>query len=298
RFCRPKKAPGRGYSPREALVEASGDGDSVNPNLLTERRSAAEDDGERGRRKEKRQRRKKFWRRLCCIDGSPSRDADKPKVEEIVQVQAAEAEPSREISDDPISLQDITFTIESHEPKYFEWVDGFPSSLGQINTETSDCLSEEIVVPTDQADTNEEPVKEDILSKYKMGYKLGQGGYGSIYTALRLADNLPVAVKIAQKSKSMEYINIVSTRNYCPPEYLSKGKYYGRSGTVYSLGVLLFFLVCEYFPDKSDKKKIKKRKWIDQRLSKECCHLLNSCLHPNPMKRIPLDELLLHDWFQ
>ncbi|TRY72854.1 hypothetical protein DNTS_013837, partial [Danionella cerebrum] len=310
-FCRKRKAPGCSYTPREELHEAFGDSDTVIPNLPAKRRSAAEDDGERGRRKEKRQRRKKFWRRLCCIDGSPSRDAYKPE-ERQDEVLEPEAEASREISDGTISPQDIVF-VEDHTSEYF---DGPQSSLGQINTESSGYLSEgEIVVPTDKPDTNEEPVKQDILSQYMIGYKLGQGGFGTVNAAFRLSDNLSVAVKIAKKSESMEYINIPDHPTpvplevgltvlankgpiYCPPEFFLEGKYFGKPATVYSLGVLLFYAVCGHFPKKSDLEKLEMWEWSQGRLSKECCHLLNSCLHPNPNERIPLDELLLHDWFQ
>uniref|UniRef100_A0A8C2CGT6 non-specific serine/threonine protein kinase n=1 Tax=Cyprinus carpio TaxID=7962 RepID=A0A8C2CGT6_CYPCA len=88
------------------------------------------------------------------------------------------------------------------------------------------------------------------------------------------------------------------TRKYCPPEYLETGKYNGRQATVFSLGVVLYTLVCGYYPDHTDLDKIKDWLWYLPSLSKECSHLINACLHPNPAERIPLDRLLLHDWFK
>ncbi|TRY94806.1 hypothetical protein DNTS_029835, partial [Danionella cerebrum] len=415
-FCRTRKAPGRKYSASEELQEASGDGDTVIPNSPAERRSVAENDGERGRRKERRQRRKKFWRRLCCIYGSPSRDSDQPDAG-----QNQVREPEAEISDDLKSPKDIIVSIEDQTSEYF---DCSKLSLGQIHIKSSGYLSEgEIVVPKNIPDSKEEPVKQDILSKYTIGYKLGEGGFGCVNAAFRLADNLSVAVKIADKRESMEYINIpdhptpvplevgltllantgppssriiqlldwqddedkyimvlqrpfssmdlrsyfrlknkrmnedkarrlieqvidaaitccnrgvlhrdiklenilvntitlditlidfgcgallhdtpyykyCGTAVYCPPEFFNVGKYFGKPATVYSLGVLLFYLVCGHFPKNKDRKKVENWEWRKRRLSKECCDLLNSCLHPNPRERIPLDELLLHDWFQ
>ncbi|TRY64571.1 hypothetical protein DNTS_033870 [Danionella cerebrum] len=388
-FCRTRKAPGRKYSASEELQEASGDGDTVIPNSPAERRSVAENDGERGRRKERRQRRKKFWRRLCCIYGSPSRDSDQPDAG-----QNQVLEPEAEISDDLKSPKDIIVSAEDQTSEYF---DCSKLSLGQIHIKSSGYLSEgEIVVPKNIPDAKEEPVKQDILSKYTIGYKLGEGGFGCVNAAFRLADNLSVAVKIADKRESMEYINIpdhptpvplevgltllantgppssriiqlldwqddedkyimvlqrpfssmdlrsyfrlknkrmnedkarrlieqvidaaitccnrgvlhrdiklenilvntitlditlidfgcgallhdtpyykyCGTAVYCPPEFFNVGKYFGKPATVYSLGVLLFYLVCGHFPKNKDRKKVENWEWRKRRLSKVQC---------------------------
>ncbi|XDV18107.1 hypothetical protein PO909_023871 [Leuciscus waleckii] len=101
------------------------------------------------------------------------------------------------------------------------------------------------------------------------------------------------------------YHTFSGTMQYCPPEYLETSKYYGRPATVFSLGVLLYSMVCGYFPDHSDQDKLKDWLWYLPSLTKalpsfhtECSHLINACLHPDPEKRIHLDRLLLHDWFK
>ncbi|KTF92751.1 hypothetical protein cypCar_00006338 [Cyprinus carpio] len=53
--------------------------------------------------------------------------------------------------------------------------------------------------------------------------------------------------------QSMAYTTFMGTPMYCPPEFLSQGKYHGETATVYSLGVLLFSLICGTFPDSHDK---------------------------------------------
>ncbi|KTF72605.1 hypothetical protein cypCar_00029104 [Cyprinus carpio] len=63
-------------------------------------------------------------------------------------------------------------------------------------------------------------------------------------------------------------MSIESTRKYCPPEYLETGKYNGRQATVFSLGVVLYTLVCGYYPDRTDLDKIKDWLWYLPSLSK------------------------------
>lgn len=46
------------------------------------------------------------------------------------------------------------------------------------------------------------------------------------------------------------------TDQYCPPEFKEKGEYNGKPATVWSLGVLLFALVCGDFPNADDLNKI------------------------------------------
>nr|XP_021333295.1 serine/threonine-protein kinase pim-2-like [Danio rerio] len=84
---------------------------------------------------------------------------------------------------------------------------------------------------------------------------------------------------------------------YCPPEFFETGKYLARPATVYSLGVLLYTMVCGYMPDYTDREKMQHWLWYLPSLSCECSHLINACLHPDPSERIQLEQILLHDWF-
>ncbi|XP_056318767.1 aurora kinase-like [Danio aesculapii] len=94
-----------------------------------------------------------------------------------------------------------------------------------------------------------------------------------------------------------EYHSFSGTEMYCPPEFFETGKYYARPATVFSLGVLLYTMVCGYMPDHTDLEKIQHWLWYLPSLSSECSHLINACLHPDPRERIPLEQILLHDWF-
>ncbi|XP_068074511.2 serine/threonine-protein kinase pim-2-like [Danio rerio] len=94
-----------------------------------------------------------------------------------------------------------------------------------------------------------------------------------------------------------EYHTFSGTEMYCPPEFFETGKYLARPATVYSLGVLLYTMVCGYMPDYTDREKMQHWLWYLPSLSCECSHLINACLHPDPSERIQLEQILLHDWF-
>jgi len=48
------------------------------------------------------------------------------------------------------------------------------------------------------------------------------------------------------------FLFFAGTEEYCPPEYESYGFYHGKPATVWSLGVLMFTLVCGEFPSSED----------------------------------------------
>ncbi|XDV48810.1 hypothetical protein PO909_018174, partial [Leuciscus waleckii] len=94
------------------------------------------------------------------------------------------------------------------------------------------------------------------------------------------------------------YERFSGTRRYCPPEYYTEGKYHGRPATVWSLGVLLFLLVCGRYPEPRDRQMIDEDTWSDPGLSNECCLLIRSLLKISPRQRIYLRKILRHEWFK
>ncbi|XP_067303500.1 serine/threonine-protein kinase pim-2-like [Pseudorasbora parva] len=88
------------------------------------------------------------------------------------------------------------------------------------------------------------------------------------------------------------------TVDYRPPEYRTEGKYHGKPATVWSLGVLLFLLVCGRFPERRDRRMIDDNTWSMPGLSNECCRLIRSLLQESPRQRIDLREILQHEWFK
>ncbi|XDV39632.1 hypothetical protein PO909_008837 [Leuciscus waleckii] len=94
------------------------------------------------------------------------------------------------------------------------------------------------------------------------------------------------------------YEGFCGTLSYRPPEYRAEGKYHGKPATVWSLGVLLFLLVCGRFPEPRDRRMIEEDIWSDPGLSNECCLLIRSLLKESPRQRIYFRKILRHEWFK
>ncbi|XP_077103216.1 serine/threonine-protein kinase pim-2-like [Siphateles boraxobius] len=88
------------------------------------------------------------------------------------------------------------------------------------------------------------------------------------------------------------------TLDYRPPESCTEGKYHGKPATVWSLGVLLFLLVCGRFPEARDRQMMDEDIWSEPGLSNECCLLIRSLLKESPRQRIYLRKILRHEWFK
>ncbi|KAA0723948.1 Serine/threonine-protein kinase pim-3 [Triplophysa tibetana] len=98
--------------------------------------------------------------------------------------------------------------------------------------------------------------------------------------------------------KKSTYNTFKGTREYVCPEFFKTGKYHGKPATVYQLGVLLFVMLCGRFPNSNDRFFINERAWIQHGLTEVCCHLVEDCLQEDPEKRIDLDSIYEHEWFQ
>uniref|UniRef100_A0A8C1BUR3 non-specific serine/threonine protein kinase n=1 Tax=Cyprinus carpio carpio TaxID=630221 RepID=A0A8C1BUR3_CYPCA len=93
------------------------------------------------------------------------------------------------------------------------------------------------------------------------------------------------------------YTSFAGTREFCPPEYHMTGTYHGEPATVWSLGILLFLMLCGEFPNTRDLRLIDGKNWTKDGLSEECSDFICCCLQINPKERIELEKLSLHDWF-
>ncbi|TRY71369.1 hypothetical protein DNTS_033202, partial [Danionella cerebrum] len=97
--------------------------------------------------------------------------------------------------------------------------------------------------------------------------------------------------------KNGGYETFEGTMEYCPPEYLTVGRYCGEPATVWSLGILSYVMLRLKFPRNRHLKKLDEGTWRKRRLSMECHDFLHRCLQTEPSNRLQLDEVLLHPWF-
>ncbi|RXN30597.1 serine threonine- kinase pim-3 [Labeo rohita] len=93
------------------------------------------------------------------------------------------------------------------------------------------------------------------------------------------------------------YRSYHGTAAYSPPEYYSRGEYCGWPATVWSLGILMFAMLCGHFPSDFDLHLLQYKRWSKPGLSKECCDLLSALLNVKPIRRIGLGQIRFHNWF-
>jgi len=94
------------------------------------------------------------------------------------------------------------------------------------------------------------------------------------------------------------YADFEGTRVYSPPEWIKYRRYRADGLTVWSLGVLLYDMLCGDVPYETDQQILEaKLIWFPQlNLSQEVKNLISLCLNPDPETRITLQQLASHSW--
>ncbi|MBN3296428.1 PIM2 kinase, partial [Amia calva] len=101
---------------------------------------------------------------------------------------------------------------------------------------------------------------------------------------------------LASRLRDGFYRDQAGTLEFFAPETVRVGRYRALPATVWSVGVLLYVLLCGSYPFCDGRAIIQGKLSFPSGLSKDCCDLIRSCCNMTAASRPTLEEILLHPW--
>ncbi|XP_058235491.1 serine/threonine-protein kinase pim-1-like [Hemibagrus wyckioides] len=94
------------------------------------------------------------------------------------------------------------------------------------------------------------------------------------------------------------YSDFSGTQGYYPPEWVLQRQYLGVPHAVWSLGVVLYEMICGSSPFIDDEELINGQLRLFSYGSKDCWDLIHFCLQQDPDSRPDFSKILTHKWFK
>ena len=102
-----------------------------------------------------------------------------------------------------------------------------------------------------------------------------------------------------KKPNNELYSDFEGTRVYSPPEWIISSKYEGVKAAVWSLGILLYDMVCGDVPFHRDQDIIHPTPMMWRtKISRGCQHLIQKCLTFDAARRCSFEEIKNHPWLR